>query len=183
MTAPSFQDFTSCQTRGGNVDEFFRHENQRSPPSLSQNGNLYQGSKLELLTKCLEPLSVVTDECPSVEVVIIDGAALVNMLKPGTSRTFNEYAATVFLPYICRQLETVQRIDVVWDIYIKDSLKGTTREKRGKGLRRRVEGRNTITFLPNPPSLIKPEIDLFEDASLSKLAYIGLLFIYGKFHA
>ena len=136
--------YISCQTRGGNVDEFFRHENQRSPPSLSQNGNLYQGSKSELLTKCLEPLSVVTDECPSVEVVIIDGAALVNMLKPGTSRTFNEYAATVFLPYICRQLETVQRIDVVWDIYIKDSLKGTTREKRGKGLRRRVEGRNTI---------------------------------------
>ena len=76
--------------------------------------------------------------------MIIDGAALVNMLKPDTSRTFNEYAATVFLPYIRRQLDTVKRIDVVWDVYLKDSLKGTAREKRGKGLRRRVEGRNTI---------------------------------------
>ena len=62
------------------------------------------GIKSELLTKCLEPLSVVTDESPSVEVAIIDGAALVNMLKPSTSRTFDEYAATVFLPYICRQI-------------------------------------------------------------------------------
>ena len=92
--------------------------------------------------KCLEPLSIVTDECPLVEAVIIDGAALVNMLKSDTSRTFNEYAATVFLPYIRRQLDTVKRIDVVWDVYLKDSLKGTAREKRGKGFRE--EGRNTI---------------------------------------
>ena len=58
--------------------------------------------------------------------------------------TFDEYAATVFLLYICRQLESVKRIDVVWDIYISDSLKGTARKKRGKGIRRRVEGRNSI---------------------------------------
>ena len=37
------------------------------------------------------------------------------------------------LYHISRQLETAQRIDVVWDVYIKD-----TREKRGKGIRRRV---------------------------------------------
>ena len=41
-------------------------------------------------------------------------------------------------------LVTVKRIDVVWDNYVKDSLKATTREKRGKGFWRRVEGRNTI---------------------------------------
>ena len=120
--------YISCQTRGGNFEDFFKHENQRSPPSLSQNGEIYQGSKSELLTKCLEPLSIVTDECPSVEAVIINGAALVNMFKPDTSRTFNEYAATVFLPYIRRQLDTVKRINVVWDVYLKDSLKGTARE-------------------------------------------------------
>ena len=97
MTALSFLG----STYRGNVQDFFKHENQRFPPSLSQNGNIRLGTKSELLTKCLEPLSVVTDESPSVEVVIID---LVNMLKPGTNRTFDEYAATVFLPYICRQL-------------------------------------------------------------------------------
>ena len=92
--------YLSCQARGGNVQDFFKHENQRFPLSLSQNGNIRLGTKSELLTKCLEPLPVVTDESPSAEVVIIDGAALVNMLKSATSRTFDEYAATVFLPYI-----------------------------------------------------------------------------------
>ena len=62
--------------------------------------------------------------------MVIDGAALDNMLKPGTSRTFDKYAATDFLPYICRQLEIVKRIDVVWNIYIPDSLKATAGEKR-----------------------------------------------------
>ena len=28
--------YISCQTRGGNVEELFKHANQRSPPSLSQ---------------------------------------------------------------------------------------------------------------------------------------------------
>ena len=47
-------------------------------------------------------------------------------------------------PCICRRLQIVKRIDEVWDIYISDGLKGTAREKRGKGIRRRVEGRNSI---------------------------------------
>ena len=133
--------YISCQTRGGNVQDFFKHENQRSSLSLSQNGNIRLRTKSELLTRCLEPLPVATDESPSVEVVIIDGAALVIMLKSATSRTFDEYSATVFLPYICRQLESVK---CIWVIYISDSLKGTAREKRAKGIRRRVEGRNSI---------------------------------------
>ena len=32
--------YISCQTRGGNVQEFFKHENQSFPPSLSQNGSI-----------------------------------------------------------------------------------------------------------------------------------------------
>ena len=87
---------------------------------------------------------MVSEEAPSVEAVIIDGAALVNMLRPGTSKPFGEYASIVFLPYTCRQLELVNRIDVVWDVYIADSLKGAAREKRGKGIRRRVESRDSI---------------------------------------
>ena len=36
------------------------------------------------------------------------------------------------------QLQTAQRVDVVFDTYIQNSLKSTTRQKRGKGVRRRV---------------------------------------------
>ena len=60
------------------------------------------------------------------------------MLKPGTAQTFEDYFNYVFAPYIARQLETVQRVDVVWDVYHEDSLKRCTREKRGYGRRRKV---------------------------------------------
>ena len=35
-------------------------------------------------------------------------------------------------------MKDVQRIDIIWDTYKQDSLKGMTREKRGEGARRRV---------------------------------------------
>ena len=51
-----------------------------------------------------------------------------------------EYAATVFIPYISRCFQFIERVDIVWDRYVKNSLKTTTREKRGqaKGVRRKV---------------------------------------------
>ena len=54
------------------------------------------------------------------------------------SETITDYFNYVFAPYIARQLETVQRVDVVWDVYHEDSLKRCKREKRGYGRRRKV---------------------------------------------
>ena len=78
--------------------------------------------------------TVVAEEAPSVDSMIMDGAALVNMLKPGMSKTLDEFASTVFVPYILRQPEVVKRVDVLWDICIQDSLKGTARGNRGHGI-------------------------------------------------
>ncbi|KAK3731974.1 hypothetical protein QZH41_003373 [Actinostola sp. cb2023] len=36
------------------------------------------------------------------------------------------------------KLRTAKRVDVIWDVYLPDSLKAGTREKRGSGTRRRV---------------------------------------------
>ena len=36
------------------------------------------------------------------------------------------------------------RLDIVWDTYIPDSLKESTREKRGKGVRRKVSGQTKL---------------------------------------
>lgn len=77
-------------------------------------------------------------DTPQVEATIIDGAVIVQMLNPGMAATFKEYADFVFKPYILKQLEAVQRVDVVWDVYRADSLKSTARERRGTGTRRRV---------------------------------------------
>ena len=77
-------------------------------------------------------------QTPVVDAKFFDGAAVVQMLNPRMAKTFQEYADLVFLPYVSNQLATTQRVDIVWDVYIPDSLKGTTRQKRGKGIRRRV---------------------------------------------
>lgn len=129
--------YISCQTRDGNLEEFFRHENQQCPPALSDGGRLYLGSKSDLLV-CLEGHAEPQSEAPTVTAVVLDGAVIVQMLKPGTANTFEEYAQQVFIPYVVQQLQHVSRLDLVWDSYRADSLKASTREQRGKGVRRRV---------------------------------------------
>ena len=116
--------YISCQTRDGDLDEFFRHENLGCPPSLSDQGNLSL-PKSEL-TECLQVLTVPQSQLPkNLNVVIIDGAAVVNMVKPRTERTFSEYAADSFIPCIRAQLSHVTRLDIVWDEYLENSLKAT----------------------------------------------------------
>lgn len=41
--------YVSCQIRDGNPDQFFSHENQAAPPSLSQGGKMRLGTKADLL--------------------------------------------------------------------------------------------------------------------------------------
>jgi len=66
------------------------------------------------------------------------------MLIPSIVKSFNEYAHEVFTPYILSKFQQTTRLDLVWDRYLPDSLKGTTRAKRGKWVRRRVLSRASI---------------------------------------
>ena len=50
----------------------------------------------------------------------------------------------MFIPHLERHLQDTKRLDVVWDEYIQDSLKESTHEKRGKGVRRKVSGSTKI---------------------------------------
>ncbi|KAK1898363.1 Hexokinase-1 [Dissostichus eleginoides] len=121
--------------RDGSLDEYFEHENQACPPSLSQMGKLRTGTKSDLVG-CLEDLIYLQQNAshPTVQVIILDGAAVVNMLPPGAAKKFFDYAQKVFSPYILSQLEHVSRVDVVWDEYFTESLKAETRSKSGKGV-------------------------------------------------
>ena len=131
--------YISCQTRSGDVDKFFAHENQGCPPSLSDQGNLRHPKKKSELAECFQALTTPQSQIPTdVNVIIINGAAVVNMVKPGTERTFSDYAAACFIPYITAQLCHVNRMDIVWGEYQDNSLKATTRLKRGSGVRQRV---------------------------------------------
>ena len=84
---------------------FFKHEDQQYPPSLAQLGGLRTGTKSDLLY-CLEESNLVNSNFshPTVQISILDGAAIVNMLQPGTTKTFDDYATNVFMPYIELQL-------------------------------------------------------------------------------
>ncbi|CAG2228323.1 unnamed protein product [Mytilus edulis] len=137
------QLYVSCQVRDSDLDEFFRHENQAYPPSLSQFGQLRLGSKSDLLVP-LEKMCVIVTEIPDVDAIILDGAVIVNILKPRFCKTFEDYSKQVFLPHINNYLKSCSRIDVIWDEYRQDSLKASTRGKRGKGIRRRVQADSTI---------------------------------------
>jgi hypothetical protein len=132
------QMYIGCQTRDGNRDDFYQHENRAYPPLLLSEGeNLRLGSKSDQLN-CMEELSKAKSVAPVVTSVILDGAAIIQMMKPGTTRTFDEYANVIFKPYISSQLQRARRLELVCDSYVTDSLKSTAIAKCGMGVRRRV---------------------------------------------
>ena len=90
--------YIACQTRDGDLKEFFKHENQSYPPSLSVHGSLRLGKKSDLLG-CLEDLAETSVEAET-DTIILDGA--------GTAKTFDDYA---FIPYIQGQLQRPNRVD------------------------------------------------------------------------
>ena len=123
--------FVACQSRDSNLDEFFQHENHNYPPAISEYGKIRKTNKADFLS-CLEEYGQVELNPPQYTAKVIDGAAIVQSLKPSLSKTFGEYA-NEFKGSVLRPLkeESVTRVDVVFDRYFDTSLKGDTRDRRG----------------------------------------------------
>ena len=103
----------ACQTRGGDLDQFFSHEIQAVPSALSCGGKQQIGTKADLLY-CFEScVASKPQSTPEVDAIILDGAVVVHMLHPGTAKTFQEYADFVFGPYTSSQIDKTSRVDVV----------------------------------------------------------------------
>ena len=145
--------YIAMQSREIDAKEFFAHEVHSYPPSLSELGSLRPPRAKSDLLKCLKH-----NECShpaTFECRILDGAVLVHSLPTATASTFDEYADNAFILHLLQQLHSSQRIDVVWDTYIPNSLKNTTRKKRGAGVRIKVSGqvklpKNWMQFLRDP---------------------------------
>ena len=88
----------------------------------------------------LEYLSPSQTNTTGTTCMVLDGAAIKQMMKPAAVKTYDEYAQEVFIPYISSQLRSVSRVDLVWDTYKHDSLKDISRVKHDKGVRRRMDG-------------------------------------------
>ena len=71
--------FILCQTRQLDLDEFFKHENQACPPAINTDGELYTGTKSDLVT-------ILKDVCkiqehgmqPDTDILLIDGVLFVH---------------------------------------------------------------------------------------------------------
>ena len=85
--------YIAYQNRDGNVEDFFKFENQTWPSM----GELRRGTKADLV-KCLSDASSQTVEQLSVDVVILDGAVTVQMLQPTAVSAFEEYVNSIFAP-------------------------------------------------------------------------------------
>ena len=88
------------------------------------------GQKSDLIWSYITCIEVnTTFERPSVDAVVLDEAAIVNMLPPGNSKTFKDYAEAVFLPSVINyRTQNEKRIDLVWDGYLENSLNQGTHE-------------------------------------------------------
>ena len=93
----------SCQSRAMNLDDLFMHENHPYRQSLSDHGNLRAHNKCDLVA-CFGDFTTPVSDPPSVDTIILDGAAVVHLLDPRTAQTFSDYTDTVTMPYIDRQL-------------------------------------------------------------------------------
>ena len=75
------------------------------------------------LLHCLESSHSEDRSEALLDATIHDDAGIVQMLSRGISKTFQEYADTVFAPYISTQFQKSCHIDLVWDVYLPDSLR------------------------------------------------------------
>eukprot|EP00745_Piridium_sociabile_P026549 TRINITY_DN4240_c0_g1_i3.p1 TRINITY_DN4240_c0_g1~~TRINITY_DN4240_c0_g1_i3.p1 ORF type:complete len:1496 (-),score=398.92 TRINITY_DN4240_c0_g1_i3:837-5324(-) len=133
--------FISCQVRQCDLHDFFKHENQSAPASLSDNGKLHTCQKSQL-AEILQAQVTLPDREPEGDAIIIDGSALIHAMPPRSTKSFDDYAREDILPKVESYGAKYERVDIVFDVYKKASLKSETRSKRGKGIRRRVTGRS-----------------------------------------
>ena len=66
----------------------------------------------------------------NVDKKVIGGAIIIHLLRSCDCRTFEDYTQNIFQPFITSILGKVKRLDVIWDRYLANSLKQSTREKR-----------------------------------------------------
>ena len=99
---------------------------------------LHTGNKSDLLSS-LDDTQDTSQDKASIECIVIDGPAVVNILAPVNCTTFKYYSKKVFLPFILQQFQSgCRRVYMVWDVCPENSLKEFARIKRGQGVHRSV---------------------------------------------
>lgn len=125
--------FIACQSREGNVDEFFKHENNMNPPSISEFGKIRTSAGgPDELVKCFYKSGMLENpaskEDISASTWVVNASSLSLDLPPKSDMTVKEYSETVFNKIINSKCETYKRIDVVFECRQEQCLIAKTSE-------------------------------------------------------
>ena len=161
------------QSREISLQNFFCYEMHSYPPAISNRGSLnLPGNKAGLVHELVSSCHTVPDALQQYTpgtAFIMDGGRIPYQHPPKPNAPFKQYADALFqmLGFL---FLLYQRIDLVFDIYLPNSLKATTRDSRGKGIRRRVfdEGKcpsNWSMFLREDEN--KNELNIYLAENLS----------------
>ena len=114
--------FLSLQSRlDFDLDNFFKYENQKEPPSLSDQGKLRSGTMSDVLQCLTIPRLTPPDD---VTVTVLYGPAVVHMVLPTYGTNYQQYVVRHFMPFITNSLtNSTSRLDIVWDNYPDHNLK------------------------------------------------------------
>ena len=126
--------YVACQSREGDLDNFFAHENHSYPVSISDHGQLNKCNNKSDFLECLED-NTSLEVIPNVDMKVIDGAAFVHMNPPRNFKTYGEYCSVELKEKILLQTKDTRRCDIVFDVYRELSIKAQTRESRGSSVR------------------------------------------------
>ena len=139
--------YISTQFLGGNMLEFFNHETLQYLPPFAKGSEMRSGTKSDLVKCILTDFTTSTINAqPKANGAVSKGSVLVNLIKPKKNQSFKYYSSEVFCPHIRKQqdLYVADRVDVVFDTYKEQSLKTTTRLKRRKSIRRKVQQNSVV---------------------------------------
>ena len=97
--------FLSLQSRpDADMEEFFRYENQRKPPSLSNQGSLRSGNKSD---------NCRSDAAKAATPLVLHMAAVVHMVWPTSEHS--DYVSQHLVLFVESQVtQTVTRVDAIW---------------------------------------------------------------------
>ena len=122
---------SAVEHRSVRADELFREELYGILHSFSVDctDEVYHDSKSsiqERLTSCQQPIISETYR----NVIFVEASPILRKLSNVSADNFYEFAV-VFYKYVIHLAEGFDRLDVVFDLYFKNSLKARTRKGRG----------------------------------------------------
>lgn len=137
--------FVQAQHRSIDLDDFFSHENQPFPPSISDNGYILTYPKLSDTLDCFQKFydkSLFPNACTA---SIVEAESVVHFIKPSSEcKSFNDYFHLSLEPYLSCEQVTHGRVYVVFCDHSKNCLQNANYEGRKPCRQRRVIGDATL---------------------------------------